>query len=211
MPIVASINKFSSFLENIFKEAMLKISPNLVTLVKILKTEQVKKSIKKNGKVSINNEYMKATIISPEMKVSKTTLLRRGNRRSTTNISVPTGDIELQKMVRGIMPNWIHSKDSCILISTIEQCKNRDIKISPQHDCLTVDVEYKDDVIEFYGLSYYQKVLKTEHDVRKLLIDNDVKITSTVEKYIKTIENNRNNINKKIDAKTLIIGKNILS
>lgn len=208
--VYKSITRFSVFLEKIFREAMADISPLIVAFIKLLSSTEVRDAVKINKCFFINNDLCEFSFSKPLYKSSKTSIYKDG-RKTTTTLKIPVGDISVSSTLRSILPNFVHSKDSCILIKCILLCKDMNVAVHPQHDSLTCDVSDKEKVIKSYGDSYQTAITNSQFDIRELLMLNKVVISPETEVFLCGIEANRKSISEKIKTGVLQMSINILS
>lgn len=175
---------------NLILDLYKKYNPKLNEFYQDL-TESVKKHFSnslnlkdQHLKISANDMFMKCISIYA-MQESKRISFRDYNECKFIKVSLMLNKYpivnNLRKTLSGLVPNFIHNVDACILNKVILSCKNKNINIFTVHDCFYVDKKYLEVVKMFYFNAC--KDIVSKNPFVKFLNDNNINDPLLSKKY----------------------------
>lgn len=135
-------------------------------------------------KISANDAFMKCISIYA-IQESKRISFRDYNKGKFLKVSLMLNKYpivnNLRKTLSGLVPNFIHNVDACILNKVILSCKDKNINIFTVHDCFYVDKKDLEIVKTFYFDAC--KSIISKNPFVKFLNDNNINDPLLSEKY----------------------------
>jgi hypothetical protein len=198
----------STMINQIFLSSLYQSYPSIAGFQELLNSNEIYSSIKRNGKIILENEYIKGyytLFLNKTRRVSKYNT--HTEQQQKCSIQESTGKLNISKLRTASCPNLVHSKDSAVLIGVVHAFYSTKKKIHTVHDSFTVDETDSEFLKKIYFDVFVKHLLESKYDLRRYLLTNNVKLNSEQVKFLNKIDLNRSNLLNKIKNKKLCYSK----